>query len=373
MVRVRASLAAVFRAGARKQGRGAEADATFRRRPCIYRHITSIDPANARAELDLAHLDLLLGHFEAGFRGREARWRVGGLQIVFPDGPEPVWLGEGSIEGKTILIYSDEGLGDAIQFARYVPALAARGARVVLVVQDSLRFLLSTLPGVSQCLPMSAPTLPGADVRCPIMSLPLAFRTTLDTIPPPIRLQLPPDRAKAWDERLGPHDRLRVGLAWSGSPAHQNDHNRSIPLKLLTQLLDLRATFVSLQRDPRSDDRAVLLERTDIVDLTTDLTDFSETAALLSCLDLVITVDTSIAHLAPSMGCPTWIMLAHRPDWRWLLNRDDSPWYPTARLFRQATAGDYADVIRRIRTELAARIAAWSGEGDTPREQGSGG
>jgi tetratricopeptide (TPR) repeat protein len=327
----------------------------------VYHHIRSIDPANARAELDLAHLDLLLGHFEAGFAGREARWRVEGLQIVFPDRPEPIWLGEDSIEGKTVLIGSDEGLGDAIQFARYVPALAARGARVVLVVQDPLCSLLSTLPGVSQCVPMSAAALPPVDVRCPIMSLPFAFRTTLDTIPPPVRLQPSADRVKAWDGRLGPRDRLRVGLAWSGSPAHQNDDNRSLPLKLLTRLLDLDATFVSLQRDPRPDDKAVLLERTDIVDLTADLTDFSETAALVSCLDLVITVDTSIAHLAGTMGCPTWIMLAHRPDWRWLLDRDDSPWYPSVRLFRQTTAGDYGGVVERMRGELAALISARGG------------
>jgi tetratricopeptide (TPR) repeat protein len=339
----------------------------------VYHHIRSIDPANARAELDLAHLDLLLGHFEAGFGGREARWRVGGLQIVSLDRPEPVWLGDGSIEGKTVLVHSDEGLGDAIQFARYVRLLAARGARVVLVVQDQLQSLLSTLPGVSQCLPMSAATLPAVDVRCPIMSLPLAFRTTLDSIPPPISLPPSPGRANAWDERLGRRDRLRVGLAWSGSAAHQNDHNRSIPLKMLTRLLDLDATFVSLQRDSRPDDGAVLLERSDIVDLTAYLTDFNETAALVSCLDLVITVDTSIAHLAGSMGCPTWIMLAHRPDWRWLLDRNDSPWYPTVRLFRQATAGDYKGVIERIRTELATRIAAHSRKATASREQDGAG
>jgi tetratricopeptide (TPR) repeat protein len=319
----------------------------------LYEHIRSIDPANAKVEFSLANDRLMLGDFEAGWRGREARWRVPGLPIVFPDSPMPVWLGEESITGKTILIYSDEGLGDAIQFTRYVPMLAAHGARVVLVVQDALLSLLSTLPGLSCCLPRSNSTSPPVDLRCPVMSLPLAFRTTLDTIPPPIRLSPPVDRVRAWEERLGPHDRLRVGLVWSGSLTHPNDRTRSIALQSLTGILDVDATFVSLQTDPRPDDRAVLSERTEIVDLTAHLTDFSETAALVSCLDLVITVDTSTAHLAATMGCPTWIMLPHTPDYRWLLNRDDSPWYPTVRLFRQTAARDYADVIRRVHAELA--------------------
>lgn len=328
----------------------------------IYDHIRSIDPTNAKAEFDLANVNLLLGNFEAGWRGCEARWRTPDLPIARRDGPEPVWLGEESIEGKTILVYSDEGLGDALQFTRYVPMLAARGARVVLVVQDSLHSLLSTLPGLSHCLPSSAATLPPVDVRCSLMSLPLAFRTTLDTIPPTIRLSPPVDRVKAWEGRLGPHDRLRVGLTWSGSLGHPNDRQRSIPLRLLSSILDADVTFLSLQRDPRPDDRAVLLERTDIVDLTTHLTDFSETAALVSCLDLVITVDTSIAHLAGTMGCPTWILLDHTPDFRWLLDRDDNPWYPTARLFRQTATREYASVLDRVRAALVAQVSVFKAE-----------
>jgi tetratricopeptide (TPR) repeat protein len=323
----------------------------------IYDHIRSIDPDNAKVEFSLANDHLMLGNFEAGWRGREARWRIPGFPVFFPDSPVPVWLGEESIAGKTILIYSDEGLGDAILFARYLPMLAARGARVVLVVQEALHSLLSSLPGLSHCLAMSAAALPPVDFRCPIMSLPFAFRTKLEAVPPPIRLPPQPGRVSVWEERLGPRDRLRVGLTWSGSLTHPNDQNRSIPLQLLTRILDVNATFVSLQKDPRSDDRAVLLERTEIVDLTAHLTDFSETAALVSCLDLVITVDTSTAHLAATMGCPTWIMLPHTPDYRWLLNRDDSPWYPAVRLFRQTETREYASVIERIRTELSSAAA----------------
>jgi len=321
-----------------------------------YHQLRSIDPSDARVELNLAHDQLWLGNFEAGWRGREVRWRVSDLPIAFPDSPGAVWLGEDNIADKTILIYSDEGLGDAIQFTRYVPMLAARGARVVLVVQDSLQPLLSTLPGLSHCFARSE-TLPAADFRCPVMSLPLAFSTTLDTIPPPVRLSPPDDRVTAWQERLGPRDRLRVGLVWSGSLTHPNDRERSIALRSLTTLLDADATFVSLQKDPRPDDATLLLERTEIIDLTSHLTDFTETAALVSCLDLVITVDTSIAHLAATMGCPTWIMLAHTPDYRWLLNRDDSPWYPAVRLFRQTESRDYAGVIERVCAELSVVAA----------------
>jgi len=323
-----------------------------------YHQLRSIDPSDARVELNLAHDQLWLGNFEAGWRGREARWRVSGLPIAFPDGPGAPWLGEARIADKTILIYSDEGLGDAIQFTRYVPLLAARGARVILAVQDSLQPLLSTLPGLSQCVARSDTRLPEVDFRCPVMSLPFAFGTTLGTIPPAVRLSAPEDRVAAWQERLGSRDRLRVGLVWSGSLGHPNDRERSIALQSLTPILNVDATFVSLQKDPRPDDGALLLERTEIIDLTAHLTDFTETAALVSCLDLVITVDTSIAHLAAAMGCPTWIMLPHTPDYRWLLNRDDSPWYPAVRLFRQTKSRDYATVIERVRAELSVMTAS---------------
>jgi hypothetical protein len=263
------------------------------------------------------------------------------------------------VEGKTIVVCSDEGLGDSIQFARYIPMLAARGARVILFVQDPISPLLSGLPAVSGCFPFSGRALPAFDMHCPISSLPLAYGTRLDTIPAATSyLPRPAEaRVQAWEDRLGSHDRLRVGLVWSGNPKHKNDHHRSIPLRLLSSILDVDATFVSLQKDPRPDDSAVLRERADIIDLTAHLTDFTETAALVSCLDLVITVDTSVAHLAGALGCPTWILLPYTPDYRWLLDRDDSPWYPTVRLFRQQEAHDYGIVLDRVRSELLTLIA----------------
>jgi ADP-heptose:LPS heptosyltransferase len=275
---------------------------------------------------------------------------------------QPGWLGQQPVKGKTILICSDEGLGDSIQFARYIPALANRGAQIILFVSDPLVPLLSGLPGVSQSFPLSARALPGFDMHCPMGSLPLAFATRLDTIPSPRSyLPAPPEvRVRAWQDRLehGPRNRLRVGLVWSGNPKHKNDRNRSISLRAFSRLLDTDASFVSLQKDPRPDDKVVLLERTDIVDLTDDLTDFAETAALVSCLDLVISVDTSVAHLAAALGRPTWILLPHTPDYRWLLGRDDSPWYPTVRLFRQTETREYDSVLDRLRNELQALIAS---------------
>ncbi|WP_346347439.1 tetratricopeptide repeat-containing glycosyltransferase family protein [Bradyrhizobium sp. dw_411] len=326
----------------------------------IYDGLKAADPNDAVAHLGSAHLHMLTGNFEAGWAGREARWKVPPLSTTYPKFLQPLWLGDGAIEGKTILVAADEGFGDTIQFARYLPMLAERGARVVFVVQDALRLLLSDLPGVSHCIATSTMNtsavnaLPAFDIHCPMMSLPLAFGTRLDTIPSPASYLPRPaeSRVQAWEERLGRHDKLRVGLVWSGNPNHANDHNRSLPLRALAPLFDVDATFVSLQKDPRPADKATLLERADIIDLTAHLTDFTETAALVSCLDLVITVDTSVAHLAAALGCPTWILLPYTPDYRWLLDRDDSPWYPDARLFRQTKTRDYGEAVGRARDAL---------------------
>jgi hypothetical protein len=205
----------------------------------------------------------------------------------------------------------------------------------------------------------AAATLPAFDMYCAISSLPLAFGTRLETTPSATPYLPPPpkSRVQAWENRLGPHDRLRVGLVWSGNPEHKNDHNRSLPFRALTPILKLDAFFVSLQKEVRPEDKTALLDRTDVVDLASHLTDFVETAALMSCLDLVITVDTSAAHLAGALGLPTWILLPYTPDYRWLLDREDSPWYPTVRLFRQTETREYASVLDRVRDELLTLIS----------------
>jgi tetratricopeptide (TPR) repeat protein len=320
----------------------------------------AIDPDNAEIAWNLSLLQLMTGDFEVGWGGREVRWNGSMRSASYPAFSQPIWRGDIDIAGKTVLVAEDEGLGDTIQFARYLPMLAARDARVILLVRDALHPLLSGLSGLSQCLPKSAGSLPQFDLHCPICSLPMAFGTRLDTIPSVIPyLPAPsPSRVQAWKERLASRTsgRLRVGLVWSGNPQHGNDHNRSIPLQTLSRLLTADADVVSLQKDLRPGD-ATLLEQAGIVDLTVHLTDFAETAALLACLDLVITVDTSVAHLAGALGRPTWVLLPHVPDYRWLLERDDSPWYPTMRLFRQDERRDWEAVIDVVRDELASLIA----------------
>ncbi|WJR76233.1 tetratricopeptide repeat-containing glycosyltransferase family protein [Bradyrhizobium sp. NP1] len=325
----------------------------------VYEQAQRIDPGNALTEWNVALLHMLTGNFEAGWAGREARWNVAALQSTGPARlSRPMWRGE-PISGQTILLHSDEGLGDSIQYSRYAPMVAARGARVVLAVEPAIQPLLAGLSGVAECIASGA-ALPPYDLHCALSSLPLVFKTTLDTIPAATSYlpAVDAERMRAWEQRLGPRTRPRVGLVWTGNPKHRNDHNRSIPLRMLKPILDLDATFVSLQKEPRPADQAVLAERGEIIDLAADLTDFTQTAALACCLDLVITVDTSVAHLAAALGRPTWILLPYTPDYRWLLDREDNPWYPTVRLFRQSATRDYAGVVDRVRAELAALISA---------------
>jgi ADP-heptose:LPS heptosyltransferase len=319
----------------------------------------SVNLNNAMTEVNVSLAYLLTGNLEAGWPGYEARLNLPSAN--YPRISVPMWLGKEDLDGKTILIAADEGLGDTIQFVRYVPMLAKRGARVILVVQDPLYGLLSDMDGLSHCLAKSALSgLPPFDFHCPVSSLPFAFATRLDTIPAKTPYLPSPARSRvqAWESRLGPRAKLRVGLVWSGSPTQTNDHNRSIPLRAFSRILENDAAFVSLQKDPRPNDAAVLRERADIIDLTAGLTDFAETAALASCLDLIITVDTSVAHLAGALGCLTWVLLPYTPPYRWLLDRDDSPWYPTVRLFRQTETREYGDVLDRVQGELAKLISS---------------
>jgi hypothetical protein len=307
---------------------------------------------NAVTDWNRSQIELLTGNFKSGWTGREARWTKAD-PIPYPAFDRPMWLGKEPIEGKTVLVHVDEGLGDTIQFARYIPMLSARGARVILVVESQAQRLLARLSGVCECLSFPANALPAFDMHCPIGSLPLAFGTRLETIPAATPYLPPPPKAEisSWEERLGPHDGLRIGLAWSGNPSHPNDRNRSMPLRTMSRVLEFDATFVSLQKKPKPDDEA-LLEELDMLDVAKHLHDLSDTAALIERLDLVITVDTSVAHLSAALGRPTWILLPHTPDYRWLLGRNDSPWYPTVRLFRQPKTGDYDQVIKHVMDEL---------------------
>jgi hypothetical protein len=227
---------------------------------------------------------------------------------------------------------------------------------VLLQVHDPLVPALAGLAGVSRLLGGSD-TLPAFDCHCPLLSLPLALRSTLETIPADVPyLYCDPARLARWRELLGPRSRLRVGLAWSGNPEHKNDANRSLPLARLDPILALDAEFVSVQRDIRAADAAILEASGRIRHFGAAVRDFADTAALIAQMDLVITVDTSAAHLAGALACETWVLLPFNPDFRWLLDRDDSPWYPTARLFRQPAVGDWGSVIARVAARLGERL-----------------
>jgi tetratricopeptide (TPR) repeat protein len=322
----------------------------------------ALKPDLADAHWNAALFRLLVGDFAVGWAAREWGRKCRAVGFVERSFDAPLWLADAPLAGKTILLHSDEGLGDTIHFSRYATMVAEQGARVLLEVDAVLQPLLADIAGVAACLKRGLDPLPPADFHCPLSSLPLAFATQLETIPAaPSYLPAPAqDRLQRWVDRLGPRDGLRVGLVWSGNPAHLNDHNRSVPFERLAPVLDLDARFVSLQKDMRPSDRAAFSAHPAILDLTADLGDFVDTAALISCLDLVLTVDTSVAHLAAALGKPTWIMLPYTPDYRWLLGRDDSPWYPSVRLFRQDDSCDYTPVVARIRAALSAELAAFA-------------
>jgi len=315
----------------------------------------AIRPAFAQAHWNRAQAMLLAGDFEQGWRAHE--WRLKAhpeLQRAFA---QPLWLGDRPLAGKTILLHAEQGLGDTLQFCRYAPLVAAQGARVVLEVQKPLFDLLRDLPGVATVVARGE-ALPEFDVHCPLLSLPLAFGTTLESIPAAIPYLRPPtDRAAAWKERLGTTTRPRIGLVWSGNAGHKRDRARSIPLYALMPLFDLEATFVSLLKEVRAADAAVLQQSAKLIDVSADLETFADTAALIAQLDLVIAVDTSVAHLTGALGKPLWLLLPTAPDWRWLCDRDDSPWYPDARLFRQNATRAWGPVVAHVRAALQETIA----------------
>lgn len=322
-----------------------------------YGRAIEVDPLEKDAHFNQAICLLLTGDLARGFEKYEWRWQTGDLERQRPDFAEPAWRGEQPLAGKRILLYCEQGLGDTLQFVRYVRQVGALGAHVILVVQPPLLELMKTLDGGGQLVADGSP-LPPFDYHCPLLSLPLAFATRLETIPAsPRYLAAEPAKVEAWQQLLGARRGLRVGLAWSGRPEHKNDENRSLALADFLSALPAGLDLVCLQKELRDSDRATLAARPDIRFFGERLADFSDTAALCENMDLVLSVDTSVAHLAAALGKPTWILLPFVPDWRWLLDRQDSPWYPSVRLFRQPTAGDWGAVLAEVRAALAGQTA----------------
>jgi tetratricopeptide (TPR) repeat protein len=317
-----------------------------------YRAALAAHPDSQLAQYYVGLQHLLSGNFAAGWQGYEARWATPDFRNMRPDILPPQWHGE-DIRGSRILLYHEQGLGDTLQFVRYVPRVAALGATVLLKVQPPLVRLLSRFHSSITVVSTESDEGNDAEWSCPLLSLPQVFGTNLSNIPQDVPYLLAdPMEAYAWEQRLAVHG-LRVGLVWAGNPKHTRDRLRSIALKQLGRLTRMQgATFYSLQKGPASSDLAS--SPLPIIDLSKHLEDFAVTAAIIAKLDLVICVDTAVAHLAGAMGKPVWLLVAHVGDWRWLRDRTDSPWYPTMRLFRQQATGRWDDVLEQVEWELEA-------------------
>lgn len=299
---------------------------------------------------------LLSGDLRAGWPGYETRLGMAGTIYRWHD--QPVWDGRAPLQGKTILLHAEQGIGDTIQFCRYAKPVAQRGARVLLEVQPPLLPLMAGLPGAAAVLARGEP-LPPFDLHCPLLSLPGRFETSLDTIPSPGRyLHTPAHKVTRWRKALGPRRTPRVALVWSGNAQHLQDARRSIPLAQLLQALPEGLEYVSVQTDVRPADAEVLARTPRIRPIGAELRDFADTAALCELCDLLVSVDTSVVHLAGALLRPAIVMLPFDPDWRWLRDRADSPWYPTLRLLRQHQLGDWSQVLAQLREDLLLRASA---------------
>ncbi|GAB7521465.1 tetratricopeptide repeat protein [Paraburkholderia sp. 2C] len=327
-----------------------------------YERALALDPDAAEAHWNYSLCLLQMGRFDQGWREYEWRWQRQRIKASQRGFAQPLWLGDSPLDGKTILLHAEQGLGDTLQFCRYAPLVAAKGGKVILEVPAELTRLLTTLDGVAELVEQGKP-LPAFDCHAPLLSLPFAFQTDLANIPCTTPY-LFADRAAAqrWRERLASDAHaFKVGVVWAGGnrphvpELRRYDARRSVTLDMLRPILGVpQVRFYSLQKGPSAQqlrEAPELAER--IVDHTDEFTDFADTAAFVDNLDLVITVDTAVAHLAGAMGKPVWIMNRFDTCWRWLLDRTDSPWYPDARLFRQPALGDWNTVIEAVRDALS--------------------
>ena len=320
-----------------------------------FKHALRINPDHTGARTNRAQTNLMLGHFEHGWREYEWRWQDGQQQHGITG---TRWNGRTSIKGKRLLIHAEQGLGDTLQFARYVDVLKGLGATIILRVQTPLVSLLTHSLDIACIIDASAP-LPAFDLHIPLLSLPHVLFNKHPSIPQAHHyLIAQPEKVAAWSKKLplpkSPQQKLKVGLCWSGSTHHLNDQHRSLQLAQLNSVLALDCTFVSLQKEIRSIDQDTLAAHPNIILAGEEFESFEETAGLLCNLDVVISVDTAVAHLSGALGIPTWILLPEPADWRWMRERTDSPWYPHVKLFRQTTRGEWNTVVQALASELLA-------------------
>jgi len=310
-----------------------------------------VNPNSAEAHWNMSLALLLQGNFKQGWKEYEWRWKL--KRFRQRNFSQPLWEGS-DIAGRTILLHAEQGLGDTIQFIRYAPMVAQHGAKVIVECQRELMSLLKYTDGVQEVIAYGDP-LPDFDVHCPLLSLPLVFGTTLDSIPAKIPyITVDPASGKKWkDKVLHDDSKLKIGLAWAGSAKEEKLRHRSCPLDMFYPLARLdNTTFYSLQKGDASKQVKNPPEGMKLIDYTEEINDFSDTAAFIENLDLIISVDTAVAHLAGALGRPIWTLLPFAVDSRWLLNREDSPWYPTMRLFRQSSPGDWETIIASLLNNL---------------------
>ena len=317
-----------------------------------YDKAIQLAPDQALAYWNKSLTKLVMGEYEEGWKLYERRWEKEGFEDRRHSNIAR-WTGDLDLKNKSLLIWFEQGQGDAIQFCRYALLAKHKGAKVSLEVPKRLVSLLSTIDNDISVFEEGEYQSAKFDLQIPLMSLPSAFKTTRETIPamsPYIHLD--DKKVNHWHKQLGVKSSPRVGLAWSGSTLHSNDLNRSIPLNALSAIIELPIEFHSLQVEYRKEDWDFLMKSSKVTDHQSRLKDFSDTAALIENMDLVISVDTSVAHLAGALAKPVWVMLPYSPDFRWMLNRKDSPWYPTAKLFRQHQILDWSEVINQITATL---------------------
>jgi tetratricopeptide (TPR) repeat protein len=322
-----------------------------------YKQAISVSPDYPEAHFNLACVYLLLGNFEEGWAEYEWRWKTKEFEALRRDFGKPRWYGE-EIRGKRIFLTCEQGLGDAIQFVRYAKRVKDLGAEVILEVPKVLHRLFMCVEGIDSLVIVGS-EVPNFDVYCPLLSLPYVFRTNLETIPNEVPyIKVNSETIEMWREKIEKgKDRLNVGIAWTGNPKHKRDKYRSIRLEKFAIFNELKGVrFYSLQVGVGSEQLKEVGSKFEIVDLTGEIKDFFDTAGLIMNLDLVITVDTSVAHLAGALGKQVWVFIPFVPDWRWMLNREDSPWYPTMRLFRQNERNDWDSVIKRVYEELGKLV-----------------
>lgn len=311
------------------------------------RKAVALDPKWPTAQYNLGLSLLLKGDLASGWDGYEYRTQLPELAISHQHFPGKLWIGE-DISGQRILLHAEQGLGDSIQFVRYVPLVAKRAAQVSLQVPHELVRLFECVPGVTNLIARGQP-LPAYDVQLPLLSLPKSFGTTLETIPSDVPY-LRADQAlvDAWAGELTQSGK-KIGLVWAGRAQHYDDRNRSMALEMLSPLFELQDVAIySLQKGEPAGQIRAFAKQDRLIDLGRKLTDLADTAAVLANLDLLISVDTGVAHLAGAIGKPVWVLLPYSPDWRWMRDRSDSPWYPTMRLFRQSRRGDWSDVLQQV-------------------------